>query len=60
MTNNEAINILTQARLNFLNNQFVYLDTFEVEAIDVALRALEQIENDKKPNYNQGWITSTW
>lgn len=42
MTNQEAIAILKEAKLKFLDNQFIALEGYEIEAMTLAINALER------------------
>lgn len=49
MTNREAYAILNEAYLKSLDHQFIAFENWELEALRVAMRALEQ--SDSPPNY---------
>ena len=49
MTNREAYAILNEAYLKSLDHQFIAFENWELEALRVAMRALEQSESP--PNY---------
>ena len=49
MTNNEAIAILNEAYLKSLDHQFIAFENWELEALQVAIKALEQASSP--PNY---------
>ena len=42
MTNKEAVAILTEAKYKFLDNQFIAFTGYELEAIDIAISAIQQ------------------
>jgi len=49
MTNKEAYAILNEAYLKSLDHQFIAFNNWEIEALRVAMKALEQ--TDSQPNY---------
>ena len=44
MTNKEAIAILEEAKYKFLDKQFIAFTGYELEAIDIAISAIQQQE----------------
>lgn len=54
MTNAEAIEILKSRRMCAAYVDSEYVDSVDIEAIDMAISALEKQEG-KKPNNRSGW-----